>query len=219
MGAPGHPIPSKRAGEHPSNPISPSPAPPPANPSLPKAAGPSRGTLRWASPQLRPAAPGHPVTESDLVNTFILNSSAVSRERASNPTFPIAGGEHPDLPEGEQPPISTLRMGQPATPPGGRSTRCHSSASSCILVQHPRCVRFPGRFQDSAVQCSMRPRIYCSPTVALVHAELQQEGSRGHHSAIPPFASVSGGGAEIARSGRRDLVTQPLSPRQISSIW
>jgi len=122
--------------------------------------------------------------------------------------------------EGDQPPISTLRMGRLTTPRGGAgapdATRQHPS---CIPVQYPRCVRFPGRFQDSAVKCSMRPRIYCSPTAALVHAELQQEGSRGHHSAIPPFASVSGGGAEIARSGRRDLVTQPLSPRRISSIW
>ena len=71
--------------------------------------------------------------------------------------------------EGDQPPISTLRMGRLTTPRGGAgapdATRQHPS---CIPVQYPRCVRFPGRFQDSAVKCSMRPRIYCSPTAALV---------------------------------------------------
>jgi hypothetical protein len=61
-------------------------------------------------------------------------------------------------------------------------------------------VRFPGRFQDSAVKCSMRPRI-C------------------RQSAIPPFASVIRGGAEIARSGLTDLVIYLVSPRPDSSIW
>jgi len=91
-------------------------------------------------------------------------------------------------PKATEPPSGTLRMGQPTTPAGGPE---HPMP---LVSIHPafRCsiqgrVRFPGRFQDSAVKCSMRPRIYCSPTAALVHAELQQEGSPGHQSAIPPI--------------------------------
>ena len=130
--------------------------------------------------------------------------------RSSNPEGPPriqSGADHPDPPRATQPPGSRSATWAIPTLMGGRrgppDTKQESYSSASILhfstVSKDAC-DFQNRFQDSALKCSMRPRI-C------------------RQSAIPPFASVSGGGAEIARSGRRDLVTQPLSPRPDSSIW
>ena len=73
-----------------------------------------------------------------------------------------------------------------------------------FLCSIPGCVRFPGRFQDSApkVQHEIENLLFANP--ALVHAELQQGGSaaprrlRGTRRAIPPICARS-----CAREGKR----------------
>ena len=85
-----------------------------------------------------------------------------------------------------------------------------------FLCSIPGCVRFPGRFQDSApkVQHEIENLLFANP--ALVHAELRQGGSaaprrlRGTRRAIPPICarSCAREGKRLG-SGRRDLV-KPL---------
>ena len=97
-------------------------------------------------------------------------------------------------PKATEPPSGTLRMGQPTTPAGGPE---HPMP---LISIHPafRCsiqgrVRFPGRFQDSAVKCSVRPRIYCSPTRCFGACGTAARRLPGTPVGdTPPFASVSG---------------------------
>ena len=124
-------------------------------------------------------------------------------------------------PKATEPPSGTLRMGQPTTPAGGPE---HPMP---LISIHPafRCsiqgrVRFPGRFQDSAVKCSVRPRIYCSPTRCFGACGTAARRLPGTPVGDTPHSrQFQGCGTEKLGSGRRDLVTQPLSPRRISSIW
>jgi hypothetical protein len=78
-------------------------------------------------------ATGRQIPESYSVVT-ILHSSAVSRESASNPTFPSPDDSHPDPARRRSRRAAWYRWADPATPP-----------------------RWSGQFQNDVLKCSMRP--------------------------------------------------------------
>jgi hypothetical protein len=118
--------------------------------------------------------------------------------------------EQSDPPEGDQPPISTLRMGRGPRLRGGRPEqpmpKSYSSPPSCIPVQYPRRTRSPGRFYEAR-----RPLLWSMRNCS--------KNAPGDTSRRYPICVSFRGGTEKVGSGRRDLVIYLVSPRPDSSIW
>jgi hypothetical protein len=121
-----------------------------------------------------------------------------------------------------QPPVSTLRIGRgprfrrgPRAPRNSRATRRRHPAFLCGI---PGRVRYPGRFQDSALKCGMRPRIYRSPTRCFGACGTAARRLPGDTSRRYPHLRQFQGGTEKVGSGPRDLVNPRLPPFRISSI-
>src|ERR1039458_8224272 len=96
-----------------------------------------------------------------------------------------------------QPPVSTLRMGRGPRlrrgAPEQPMPKSYSSSPFCLSLQYPRVGATSSRFQDSATKVRHEaanlsfadPLLWCMRNCS-------KTAPGGHHSAIPPFASVSG---------------------------
>ena len=138
---------------------------------------------------------------------------AGSIPHAAHP-IPFDGSRtYPIRQKATQPPISTLadRPGS-ATPARawGHPKQESYSSPSCILCSIPGRTRFPGRFQDNALKCGMRPRIYRSPTRCFGACGTAARRLPGTPVGdTPNCARFQGCEPEKVGSGRRDLV-KPL---------
>ena len=95
-------------------------------------------------------------------------------------------------------------------PRGHPETGSYSSSLSCIPVQYPREDAISSRFQDSALKCGMRPRIYRSPTRCFGACGTAARRLPGTPVGdTPNCARFQGCEPEKVGSGRRDLV-KPL---------
>ena len=87
----------------------------------------------------RRGAPGYQAREIIINIHPALQCSILGTRLKSN--LPIAGADHPDQSKATHPPISTLRVGRPATPfraPEQLMQESYSSLPSCSPVQYPR---------------------------------------------------------------------------------
>ena len=147
---------------------------------------------------------------------------AGSIPHAAHP-IPFDGSRtYPIRQKATQPPISTLADrpahdsagGAGGTPKRG-ATRRRRHAFLCSI---PGRTRSPGRFQDSALKCGMRPRIYRSPTRCFGPCGTAARRLPGTPVGDTPICASFRGGTEKVGSGRRDLVNPRLPPFRISSI-
>ena len=103
-----------------------------------------------------------------------------------------------------------LRIGRgPRLRGGRRSTRCQRATRRrhhAFLCSIPGRTRFPSRFYEAR-----RPLLWSMRNCG--------KNAPGDTSRRYPICVSFRNGTEKVGSGRRDLVTQPLSPRRISSIW
>ena len=104
-------------------------------------------TPRMADPQHEhpnsDGAPGHPIPSKKATHQHSFCTPVQYLGSASqNPILPSPAPTTPDQPKATHPPISTPRMGQPATPfrgaPGTQYQESYSSSPYCSPVQYPR---------------------------------------------------------------------------------
>jgi hypothetical protein len=100
--------------------------------------------------------------------------------------------------------------------------KSYSSSPSCIPVQYPREGAISSRFQDSALKCGMRPRIFANLLFADPLLWCMRNCSKtapGDTSRRYPHLRQFQGGTEKVGSGRRDLVRFLCHLPRISCIW
>jgi hypothetical protein len=160
---------------------------------------------RWGTRYQRAARRRHPA--------FV----AVSQERAS---IPISASPAPVTPT--QPPIKgRWDSGEDAGTPEPL-VNVHPAFLCSIQGR----VRFPGRSQNRALKCSMRPRIYRLSTLLWCMRNCSTAAPGGASRRYPHLRRFQGCAAEKVGTGRRDLV-KPLchlsdfrvSGNSTSSLW